>query len=229
MITSARRTLWRGLDEKVANAGVGRGHAHPAGVEHVPISRASGPAGSLSGCARAAGPRNTRSTSRCCTSVAAAPIATPVVYAQLLGRTLALARRRRPDVIYAHFLVPTGLTRCQPHGDRSSSPRTGTDVRNTLRSLHDPGSYPLRHATRRRGNRRITLPCRQGWPGSPEVISMGVDTDAFRPAPRTEWRMSASSSSSATWNERKNAGRLLEAFSKLVTGLAHGGRRWPTR
>src|SRR5437764_160914 len=30
-------------------------------------------------------------------------------YARLAGRALAGARRFRPDVVYAHFLVPTGL------------------------------------------------------------------------------------------------------------------------
>src|SRR5438874_12729902 len=30
-------------------------------------------------------------------------------YARLAARTLAAARRFRPDVVYAHFLVPTGL------------------------------------------------------------------------------------------------------------------------
>ncbi len=32
-----------------------------------------------------------------------------VKYARLMGRTIAASRRFRPDVVYAHFLVPTGL------------------------------------------------------------------------------------------------------------------------
>ena len=36
-------------------------------------------------------------------------IATPVVYAGLLARTLSTARRTKPDVVYAHYLVPPGL------------------------------------------------------------------------------------------------------------------------
>jgi len=35
---------------------------------------------------------------------------TPVAYAGLAARAWAGARRYRPDVVYAHFLVPTGLS-----------------------------------------------------------------------------------------------------------------------
>ena len=34
---------------------------------------------------------------------------TPAKYAQLAARTVAAARRVKPDVVYAHYLVPTGL------------------------------------------------------------------------------------------------------------------------
>src|SRR5437764_2692311 len=33
----------------------------------------------------------------------------PAKYARLTARAIAAARRFRPDVVYAHFLVPTGL------------------------------------------------------------------------------------------------------------------------
>src|SRR5436309_15983601 len=36
-------------------------------------------------------------------------VRTPLRYAGLLCRTLALARRTKPDVVYAHYLVPPGL------------------------------------------------------------------------------------------------------------------------
>src|SRR5690242_19388960 len=61
-------------------------------------------------------------------------IATPVVYGRLLAQTLAAARQAKPDVVYAHYLVPPGLiaaaTRCPfvvtAHGG---------DVRNARSSL----------------------------------------------------------------------------------------------
>jgi len=34
---------------------------------------------------------------------------TPVKYARLAARTAAAVRRVKPDVVYAHYLVPTGL------------------------------------------------------------------------------------------------------------------------
>jgi hypothetical protein len=34
---------------------------------------------------------------------------TPATYLRLLLRTRSLVRSRRPDVVYAHFLVPTGV------------------------------------------------------------------------------------------------------------------------
>jgi glycosyltransferase involved in cell wall biosynthesis len=142
-------------------------------------------------------------------------VATPVVYARLLVRTLALARRRRPDVIYAHYLVPTGLIAAATWRPFVVTAH-GTDVRNTLRSR------TIRALTRfvtRRADAVIVvshfLADRLG--GSPEVISMGVDTDAFRPAPRTDGE-GPRFIFVGNLNERKNAGRLLEAFSKLGHG-----------
>ena len=120
-------------------------------------------------------------------------VATPVVYVKLLVRTLALARRRRPDVIYAHYLVPTGLIAAATRRPFVVTAH-GTDVRNTFRSR------TIRALTRfvtRRADAVIVvshfLADRLG--GSPEVISMGVDTEAFRPAPRTDGEARASSSS----------------------------------
>jgi glycosyltransferase involved in cell wall biosynthesis len=141
--------------------------------------------------------------------------ATPIVYAGLLARTLALSRRRRPDGVYAHYLVPTGLIATATRRPFVVTAH-GTDVRNTVRSC------TIRAVTRfvtRRADAVIVvsrfLADRLG--GSPLVISMGVDTDAFRPAPRAEGE-SPRFIFVGNLNPRKNAGRLLEAFSRLEHG-----------
>ena len=53
-------------------------------------------------------------------------------HARLALRAIRAARRFRPDVVYAHFLFPTGLSACSPRAPRarrSSSPRTARTSR----------------------------------------------------------------------------------------------------
>ena len=142
-------------------------------------------------------------------------VATPLVYAQLLARAMVLARRRRPDVVYAHYLVPTGLIAWATRRPFVVTAH-GTDVRNTLGS---PTIRALTCFVTRHADDVIVvshfLAGRLG--GSPRVISMRVDTAAFRPAARADGD-GPRFIFVGNLNPRKNAGRLLEAFSKLERG-----------
>src|ERR687891_46282 len=63
-------------------------------------------------------------------------------YLSLARRTLRAARRFRPDVVYAHFLVPTGLVAALAGGSPLVVTAHGRDVRNV-------GAFPgIRAATR---------------------------------------------------------------------------------
>ena len=142
-------------------------------------------------------------------------VATPLAYAGLLGRTLARGRRRRPDVVYAHFLVPPGLI-----GAAVGRPLVvtahGQDVENARRHAL------LRLATRVVLRRAATVVCvsqfladRLGVPA--EVIDCGVDTDRFRPAERAAGG-GPRFLFVGSLTPRKNVGRLLEAFARLGEG-----------
>jgi glycosyltransferase involved in cell wall biosynthesis len=140
---------------------------------------------------------------------------TPLRYAGLLGRTLALARRTTPDVVYAHYLVPPGLIAAAT-GLPYVVTAHGGDVRNSHRSL--PLGLLTRVVVRRAGAvicvsdylaRRLAAPA--------EVIDCGVDTDRFRPTPR------APGSGPrflfvGSLTPRKNVGRLMRAFARLREG-----------
>jgi hypothetical protein len=125
------------------------------------------------------------------------PLATPVVYAGLLARTLALARRRRPDVVYAHYLVPTGLIAAATRRPFVVTAH-GTDVRNTLRS---PTIRALTRLVTQRADEVVVvshfLARRLG--GSPEVIDCGLDTEpSGRRRARTARGRASSSSATST-------------------------------
>jgi glycosyltransferase involved in cell wall biosynthesis len=142
-------------------------------------------------------------------------VATPLAYAGLLGRTLAQGRRRRPDVVYAHFLVPPGLI-----GALVGRPLVvtahGQDVENARRSL------PLRLATRVVLRRAAAVVCvSQFLAGrlgvAAEVIDCGVDTGMFRPAERAPGA-GPRFLFVGSLTPRKNVGRLMEAFARLGEG-----------
>lgn len=144
-------------------------------------------------------------------------------YGRLAARALAAARRFRPDVVYAHFLVPTGLV------GALAAPRTplvvtahGQDVRNVgeIRGV--------RAATRVVARRAAAIVAvsdylrRELEAGVPEargkttVIDCGVDVDRFHvePAPSGPTRYLCVGSLSA----RKNVLRLAGAFERVGEG-----------
>jgi glycosyltransferase involved in cell wall biosynthesis len=150
-------------------------------------------------------------------------------YLELRRRVAAAAR---PDVVWAHFLVPSGLLASAVDAPLVVTAH-GRDVRNV-------GELPGVAALTRRVVRRATtviavsdylrrelelrLPEARG---KTEVVDCGVDLDRFALAPRPE--SPASDRLSLAWEgpafvavgsltERKNPVRLAEAFARLGGG-----------
>ena len=116
---------------------------------------------------------------------------TPLKYLRLLATARSLARRN-PDVVYAHYLVPTGLVAALT-GVPFVITAHGRDVENARRSLL------LRWATRWVIRRAAAVICVSEYlalrlPAAPErlaVIDSGVDTHRFAAAPAPRRRRPA--------------------------------------
>jgi glycosyltransferase involved in cell wall biosynthesis len=143
-------------------------------------------------------------------------------YLALAPRTVGAARRFRPDVVYAHFLVPTGFIAAV--GTRTPLVVTahGRDVRNI-------GAIPgIAQATRLVVSRASTVVCVSEYlrreletklpqaRGKTEVVSSGVDLDRFAVAPAPDG-LPAFLCVGAL-DERKNVVRLADAFAELGEG-----------
>ena len=143
----------------------------------------------------------------------------------------ATARRFRPDVVYAHFLVPAGLFAVL--GGRAPAVVTahGQDVENAL------GSAAVRSLTRLTVRRAAGVIAVSDWlrdrlehavpeaRGRTEVIDCGVDLARFTPAgpepARAEvgWRPEGTAFVCAgSLSERKNVLRLARAFERRGEG-----------
>jgi glycosyltransferase involved in cell wall biosynthesis len=143
-------------------------------------------------------------------------------YARLAARTVAVARRFRPDVVYAHFLVPTGLI--AGLGSRAPLVVTahGQDVAN-IGSI--PGVRAATSAVVRRAAGVIAVsdylrreleakvPAARG---KTQVVDSGVDLERFRPSPPPDGPPAFLCLGSLT--ERKNVVRLAHAFELLGEG-----------
>jgi glycosyltransferase involved in cell wall biosynthesis len=152
-------------------------------------------------------------------------------YATLYARAARAARRFRPDVVYAHFLVPTGLLA----GLATRAPLVvtahGRDVRNV-------GSIPgVRAATRAVARRATTLVAVSDYlrteleervpeaRGKTETANCGVDLRLFAGADQRAAREELDWHGDGpgfvcvgTLDERKNVMRLARAFERLGTG-----------
>jgi glycosyltransferase involved in cell wall biosynthesis len=140
-------------------------------------------------------------------------------YLELARRTL---RARRPDVVYAHFLVPSGLIAAL--GTRAPLVVTahGRDVRNIawLPGIGAATAFVVRRAAAvicvseyLRRELETKLPDARG---KTEVVSSGVDLERFtvEPAPNGPPRFLCV----GALDERKNVVRLAEAFAQLGEG-----------
>src|SRR3954463_11348755 len=143
-------------------------------------------------------------------------------YAALALRAYEVARRFRPDVVYAHFLVPSGLIA----GLAGRAPLVvtahGRDVRN-VGAL--PGIATLTRRTVARAaaviavsdylRRELEAKVPEAR-GKTEVIDSGVDLERFRvePAPNGDVPFLCLGALS----ERKTVVRLADAFERLGRG-----------
>jgi glycosyltransferase involved in cell wall biosynthesis len=143
-------------------------------------------------------------------------------YAALAARALKAARTFKPDVVYAHFLVPAGLIAALASRAPLVVTAHGRDVRNVGAI---PGIRELTRLTVRRaaaviavsdylrGELEAKVPEARG---KTEVIDSGVDLERFRvePAPEGGPHFLCVGALSA----RKNVVRLAEAFEQLPQG-----------
>jgi len=151
-------------------------------------------------------------------------------YLTLAQRTL---RAPRPDVVYAHFLVPSGLIAAL--GSRAPLVVTahGRDVRNV-------GAIPgVAASTRLVVRRAATVVCVSeylrreleakvpGARGKTEVVSSGVDLERFAVTPPPDGPPRFLCAGALT--ERKNVRRLADAFASLGEGTLTFAGEGPLR
>jgi glycosyltransferase involved in cell wall biosynthesis len=143
-------------------------------------------------------------------------------YLTLAYRTLHAARRFKPDVVYAHFLVPSGLLAALAGKAPLVVTAHGRDVRNigAIRGVATATRATVRHAATviavsdyLRRELETKVPEARG---KVEVVDSGVDLERFRvePAPSDGPRFLCIGALS----ERKNVVRLADAFGRLGEG-----------
>jgi glycosyltransferase involved in cell wall biosynthesis len=147
-------------------------------------------------------------------------------HVRLAARAVRAARRFRPDVVYAHFLFPTGLAglvAARACGAPLVVTAHGQDVANVTRYpfVREPSRLVVRGAA-------AVIPV-SGWlrdelervlpeaRGKTDVVDCGVDLERFRPLDRAEGPAPAFVCVGSLI-ERKNVVRLAEAFSRLGEG-----------
>ena len=142
----------------------------------------------------------------------------------LLARETARAARRfRPEVVYSHFLVPTGLTAALFGRAPLVATAHGRDVRNI-------GAYPgIAAATRFVARRASSLIAVSDYlrreleakipeaRGKTEVVDCGVDLDLFKGSDGQS-QNGPVFVCVGSLIERKNVVRLADAFASLGTG-----------
>jgi glycosyltransferase involved in cell wall biosynthesis len=143
-------------------------------------------------------------------------------YAALAASTLRAARRFDPDVVYAHFLVPSGLIGALAGRAPLVVTAHGRDVRNigAIRGIATATRATVRRAAAVIAvsdylRRELELKIPEAA-GKTRVIDSGVDLERFavRPAPEGGPRFLCIGALS----ERKNVVRLADAFGRLGEG-----------
>ncbi|HZG34392.1 MAG TPA: glycosyltransferase [Gaiellaceae bacterium] len=147
----------------------------------------------------------------------------PRRHLRLAARTWRAARRCRPDVVYAHFLVPTGLSAALLGRAPLVVTAHGQDVANV-------GAIPgVRAATRLVAHRAATVVAVSGYlrrlleervpetRGKLEVVDCGVDLRRFSVRSRSPV-VAPAFLCVGSLTERKNVVRLADAFARLGSG-----------
>lgn len=144
-------------------------------------------------------------------------------YLQLARRTVAAARRFRPDVVYAHFLVPSGLIAALAGRAPLVVTAHGRDVRNVgaiagvgaaTRLVVRRASAVIAVSDYLRGELEARVPEARG---KTEVVSSGVDLERF-PLLEREDGPGPAILCVGSLVERKNVVRLARAFERLGEG-----------
>jgi glycosyltransferase involved in cell wall biosynthesis len=147
-------------------------------------------------------------------------------HARLGVRAVRAARRFRPDVVYAHFLFPSGLSglvAARACGAPLVVTAHGQDVANLTRYpfVRPPSRVVVRGAAAvipvsrwLRDELERVLPAARG---KTEVVDCGVDLGRFQPLERADGPAPAFVCVGSLI-ERKNVVRLAEAFSRLGEG-----------
>jgi glycosyltransferase involved in cell wall biosynthesis len=155
-------------------------------------------------------------------------------YLALARRTLRAARRFRPDVVYAHFLVPAGLVAALAGRAPLVVTAHGRDVRNVgaLRGVRPATRLVVERAAAvvavsdylRRELEGKVPEAR----GKTEVVDSGVDLERFELSPPPDGSPRFLCLGALT--ERKNVVRLARAFERLgdgsLTFVGDGPLRW---
>jgi len=142
---------------------------------------------------------------------------------ELARAARAAARRFRPDVVYAHFLVPTGLAAALASDAPLVVTAHGQDVRNigAIAGVRAVTRYVVRRAVavvavsdylRRELETRIPEAR-----GKTEVVDSGVDLARFAVQPPAEGPTAFYCI--GRLEERKNVVRLADAFARLGDGI----------
>ena len=143
-------------------------------------------------------------------------------YARLAADAAAAARRFRPDVVYAHFLVPAGLAAALASRAPLVVTAHGQDVANVGRipGIRAATSFVVRRAAavvavsdwlRRELEAKV-----RAARGKTEVVDCGVDLQLFPVQPPPPGPPAFTAVGSLT--ERKNPLRLAHAFERLGEG-----------
>jgi D-inositol-3-phosphate glycosyltransferase len=147
-------------------------------------------------------------------------------HARLGARAVVAARRFRPDVVYAHFLFPTGLSgllAARAAGAPLVVTAHGQDVANLAQYRF------VRRPTRTVVRRAAAVVAVSDWlraqlvrsvpevAGKTEVVNCGVDLEHFRPLDRAPGPAPAFVCVGSLI-ERKNGVRLADAFGRLGEG-----------
>jgi len=146
-------------------------------------------------------------------------------YASLALDAARKGRALRPDVVYAHFLVPAGLVAALSSRAPLVVTAHGQDVRNvgTMPGIASATSYVVRKAAAviavsnyLRRELEAKLPAARG---KTDVIDSGVDLDRFPFSPaRPDTGEGRAFLCIGGLTERKNVVRLADAFARLGEG-----------